>query len=244
MAKIFDIEIKNRQKNDIYDDIQRRIEQELGEKMFITTLNPEIALLAKDDHEYRKVLQGTYSIVDGIGLKIVLMMKYLENFTRITGADLCEYILISAYKKKRKVLIVMRREGFSSKGDVHDYLKRRFNNNHFKILYEDELLQKEGGKELVGDENFNVLIVSLGAPKQEMLIKDLMESLPTVKVAMGVGGTFDYWTNKKRRAPKFFRIIGLEWLWRLFLQPNRIRRIANAVILFPLFSLIEKNEQS
>lgn len=57
---------------------------------------------------------------------------------------------------------------------------------------------------------------------------------------MGVGGSFDYLTGKLRRAPRWMRTIGLEWLWRLILQPRRFRRIWNAVIVFPMKMILGK----
>jgi N-acetylglucosaminyldiphosphoundecaprenol N-acetyl-beta-D-mannosaminyltransferase len=53
-----------------------------------------------------------------------------------------------------------------------------------------------------------------------------------VKVAMGLGGTFDYLAGIRLPAPKFVHYIGLEWLWRLVTQPWRIRRIWNAIWVF------------
>lgn len=57
---------------------------------------------------------------------------------------------------------------------------------------------------------------------------------------MGVGGSFDYLTGKQRRAPRWMQVIGLEWLWRLILQPRRFRRIWNAVIVFPMKMILGK----
>ena len=42
---------------------------------------------------------------------------------------------------------------------------------------------------------------------------------------LGNGGTFDYEAGKIKRAPKFFQKIGIEWLWRLFKEPSRIKRM-------------------
>ncbi|MFA7377895.1 MAG: WecB/TagA/CpsF family glycosyltransferase, partial [Patescibacteria group bacterium] len=53
-----------------------------------------------------------------------------------------------------------------------------------------------------------------------------------VNLALGVGGTFDFITGKKRRAPRLFRYLGLEWLWRLIIQPKRIKRIWRATVVF------------
>jgi len=57
---------------------------------------------------------------------------------------------------------------------------------------------------------------------------------------MGVGGSFDYLTGKQKRAPRWMRIFGLEWLWRLILQPQRWKRIGNAVVIFPIKILFNK----
>jgi len=52
---------------------------------------------------------------------------------------------------------------------------------------------------------------------------------------MGVGGSFDYLTGKVPRAPEFMRQIGLEWLFRLIIEPRyRFKRIWNAVVIFPI----------
>ena len=56
-----------------------------------------------------------------------------------------------------------------------------------------------------------------------------------IRLAMGVGGSFDYLTGKVPRAPEFMRQIGLEWLFRLIIEPRyRFKRIWNAVVIFPI----------
>lgn len=80
----------------------------------------------------------------------------------------------------------------------------------------------------------DILICNFGAPYQEKFIFHNIKKIPTVKLAIGLGGSFDFLTGKIKRAPKIMRFIGLEWLWRLFKQPKRIKRIFRAVIVFPL----------
>ncbi|MDD4901131.1 MAG: WecB/TagA/CpsF family glycosyltransferase, partial [Patescibacteria group bacterium] len=62
--------------------------------------------------------------------------------------------------------------------------------------------------------------------------------IPSAKVGLSVGGSFDYLTGKVRRAPRGLRRLGLEWLWRLFKQPRRWRRIYRATVIFPWRFLI------
>ncbi len=78
----------------------------------------------------------------------------------------------------------------------------------------------------------DILLVALGAPKQEKWIAENLPKLPSVKLAIGVGGTFDFISGLVRRAPRFMRALGFEWLWRLLIQPWRFRRIFNATIKF------------
>lgn len=70
----------------------------------------------------------------------------------------------------------------------------------------------------------SILLVGLGAPKQEKWIYDNIR-LVGAKVAIGVGGSFDVMAGNVKRAPKIFRRLGLEWFHRLITQPTRWRRM-------------------
>lgn len=90
----------------------------------------------------------------------------------------------------------------------------------------------------INDTKPHLLLVAYGAPAQDMWIAKHLPQLTSVRVAMGVGGTFDFIAGTAKRAPKIFRSIGLEWLWRLMLQPCRFPRIITAVVHFPLLVLL------
>ena len=85
-----------------------------------------------------------------------------------------------------------------------------------------------------------ILFVALGHGKQERWIFKNLEKLPSVKIAMGVGGAFDFFSGRIKRAPLIMQEAGLEWLWRLILEPSRYKRIWKAVIVFPIYCLMEK----
>jgi len=91
-----------------------------------------------------------------------------------------------------------------------------------------------------------IVFANFGAPYQEKFLNSLKSAKNSkMRLVMGVGGSFDYLTGKIRRAPVFTRKIGLEWLWRLIQQPRRIKRIWNAVIIFPIKIIFQKrNEQN
>lgn len=84
--------------------------------------------------------------------------------------------------------------------------------------------------------NPDLIFVAYGPIKQEKWIYENLPKLNT-KLAIGVGGSFDYIAGKKSAPPKFIRYSGLEWLWRLFTQPKRVKRIINATFGLMLFLL-------
>jgi N-acetylglucosaminyldiphosphoundecaprenol N-acetyl-beta-D-mannosaminyltransferase len=79
----------------------------------------------------------------------------------------------------------------------------------------------------------NLLFVAFGPPKQEFWINKNIKSLE-IGLAVGVGGTFDYYSGERPLPPKILSDFGLEWFWRLITQPWRAGRIFKAVVLFPL----------
>ena len=83
----------------------------------------------------------------------------------------------------------------------------------------------------------NIILVAFGAPKQEVWIYENLKKLPSVKLAIGIGGSFDFISGKTKRAPLIFQRSGLEWLWRLIKEPKRIKRIYNATVRFGLMIL-------
>ena len=91
--------------------------------------------------------------------------------------------------------------------------------------------------------SIDFLFVAYGAPKQEKWIAKNLDKIP-VRVAMGVGGAFDFIAGKKRRAPLALRRMGLEWFWRLIQEPRRFPRIFNATIKFPLLVFLHKLKSS
>lgn len=77
-----------------------------------------------------------------------------------------------------------------------------------------------------------VLMVALGVPRQEKWISTNLDNLPSVRVAIGVGGAFDVISGRLPRAPRIMQARGFEWLWRMLLQPHRVGRIYDAAVKF------------
>lgn len=85
-----------------------------------------------------------------------------------------------------------------------------------------------------------IIFVAYGFPQQEYWIARHLENLPG-KLVVGVGGALDMIAGQLKRAPLSLQRLGLEWLWRFFLQPTRWRRIFRALVVFPLLIFKQVN---
>ncbi|MGH2526820.1 MAG: WecB/TagA/CpsF family glycosyltransferase, partial [Actinomycetota bacterium] len=84
------------------------------------------------------------------------------------------------------------------------------------------------------------VLVGIGAPKQERWIAEHADDIQSARILIGVGGAFDMWAGRLRRAPRPLHRVGLEWAWRLALEPGRFPRIVRATVVFPFRALTER----
>ncbi len=187
---------------------------------YIVTPNPEFLIKAQEDQKFKEILnQADISIPDGVGLIFASWFLNQPIKKRIQGIDLMEKICEQSAQKNWPVFLMGGQQGVAEKAIKN--LKERYPGLRIKSGYEQVWGQPE------------ILFVALGAPKQEKWINDNLSGLPSVKLAVGVGGAFDFISGRVKRAPKLMRQGGLEWLWRFGRQPWRAKRIYNAVIKFP-----------
>lgn len=214
-------------------------------KFFITTPNPEIILLAQKDRELMEALNTSdLALPDGTGLVLGGVKEIIK------GREVFEDLLSIANKKALKVFLLG--------GDVktNNMVVAKINKKYKKLKVEgrgDIVLNNKGYSDTKNDAsihidvlrhinmfNPDILFVGLGAPKQEKWIYHNQDNL-NVKIVMTVGGAFDYYSGKLGKVPEWMARGGLEWLWRVLQEPRRIKRIFNAVVVFPIYYLLNRN---
>ena len=208
----------------------------VGEKNYIVTPNPEIVLLSVADSKYKEIINNaTIAVADGVGLKFGAFILGSKIPPRITGVELMLDICKLAIKKQYKIGLL----GSDSQTLVllKNKLEKLYPN--IKIVYAGEGMDKDNFKidnqdiiDNINESKPDILFVAFGAPKQEMWIAKNYLKLDSVKVSVGVGGSFDYISGKIKRAPVLFQKIGLEWVYRLYKEPWRFKRIYNATFKF------------
>ncbi len=234
--KILGLRIDNFTRNETEIWIRKALENP-PEKKFVTTLNPEIALKAHRDKKYRDILNSAdLNLCDGFGIKFLSWVKAGKIKSRYTGVDLVDCVLQLAREKNVSALIIVSKKSLSSPEEIERGIADKYNfRARAKYWNEEEFFEKEEMKKA------GIVFVNFGAPEQENFIFENRQNFPEAKILAGVGGTFDFLTGKMKRAPGWMRKIGFEWLWRLFKEPKRIKRIKDAVIVFPWIFLTHKN---
>jgi len=208
-------------------------------QMRIFTPNPEICLKAADDDEYRHVLNNAeLCIPDGFGLKLGAKIFGEKLINRVTGVDLTKAIL-DKYQKEEKgirVYILTLDISLTKKSDLEQLFKQKYSNIQFRnsIVTKEDYLNCDKNLNDILEFAPQIIFVCLGAPRQEIWISKYLKTLSSVKIALGVGGTFDFFTGKIKRAPEILRKLGMEWFYRLYQEPKRLNRIKNATADFLL----------
>ncbi len=220
-------------------EILTKIESFLEEKKFhqICTINAEFILEAQIDASFKRILdEADLNVADAVSIKLAFW-RYGKNLkARIAGADLMHEILKMANKRKLSVFLAARKDGLSTWEETAEVLRKIYPS---VVFSGDDIDSNSLASYQILDTKYQILFSSFGAPQQELFINSVKND--TIHLAMGVGGAFDFVTEKVKRAPKIWRKIGLEWLWRFLQEPRyRAKRIFNAVIIFPIKVLLKK----
>jgi len=157
-----------------------------------------------------------------------LAAKFLRRSlkTNITGVDFFYNFCTSSQMSGQKIFLLGGFNGVAAK--TAQKLKEK--NPGLMIKVEEDI---DSALEKIQNFKPVAIFVALGAPWQEKWIYNNLKKMPSVRLAMAVGGTFDFISGRISRAPRPLKKIGLEWLWRLMVEPRRVGRIYNAVIRFP-----------
>ncbi len=200
-----------------------------GRQHYIVTVNPEFIVKAQKDREFCEILNNAdLAIADGIGVIWASRLVGEPLKERVAGIDLVKSLKFKV--KSYKIFLLGGRNGVVEKIAVEWPAVVGFSEETDSMELFAQINQCQP----------DILLVALGASKQEKWIAENLKKLSSVKVAIGVGGAFDMISGRIKRAPRFMQEIRLEWFWRLIKEPRRLPRIFNAVVVFPWLVLKSK----
>jgi len=200
------------------------------EKYFIVTPNPELLVIANNNKEYNKVLNSAkLALPDGVGVMWAAKLLGRPLQQLIHGVDFTESLC--KYVSKRPITVGFLGGGVNVAVKTSERLKEKYPG--LRVGWSEQEFSAK-----LKNKNVDILFVAFGSPKQEIWIYENLKNLP-VKIAVGVGGSFDFISGKVPRAPEIFRSLKVEWLFRLLVEPWRIKRQLS-LITFIFLVLKEK----
>ena len=179
----------------------------------------------------KEMLLNDNNILVPDGISIIKKAKqYNINIKeRITGVDISSKALEICNKNKKSIYL------FGSKKEVLDKLIININQKYPNINivgFSDGYVEdKDKIMQEIISLSPDLILIALGVPNQELLINKYIEKAKK-GVFIGVGGTFDVLSGCKKRAPKLFIKLNLEWLYRIICEPTRLKRFIQNNIVF------------
>lgn len=221
--------IYNEEENIFYNILEDLLTT--NKKKFIITVNPEIIMKSYKNIEIKEMLLNDNNILVPDGISIIKKAKqYNINIKeRITGVDISSKALEICNKNKKSIYL------FGSKKEVLDKLIININQKYPNINivgFSDGYVEdKDKIMQEIISLSPDLILIALGVPNQELLINKYIEKAKK-GVFIGVGGTFDVLSGCKKRAPKLFIKLNLEWMYRIICEPTRLKRFIQNNIVF------------
>lgn len=200
----------------------------------VITANPEMVMLARQDEEMARILAaGDLVTADGIGIVLAARIMGCPLPQRVTGIDLAQMLFS---QEQYSFYFLGARPGVAEAAVASlqaTYPGLKIVGWHHGYFQDDEKVIAE-----INRAQPDILLVAMGMGRQEKWFWKNRHRLQ-VKVGIGVGGCFDVWAGRVRRAPIWLQKLGLEWFYRLIKEPWRYKRM----LVLPEFLLLALKER-
>ncbi len=220
---IHGVQINNVTMDEALERVLGMLESKSPCKIF--TPNSEIIMQANRDESLRTILNSAELLVaDGAGVILASRILGRPLKQKVSGVDLVRKVFEKTESRPMSFFILGGKPGVPEKASINiiaEYPGAKiagFHHGYFKNSEVPDIINK------INESKAEILLVGLGAPKQEKWIYNHSDELNS-KVIMGVGGSIDVFAGTASLAPEFIRKAGFEWLYRLIRQPSRYKRM-------------------
>lgn len=198
-------------------------------------VNADCLNQASRNASYARVLSHQHKVfADGSGIKLAAKMRGINVRDNVNGTDLFPLLCAEMEKQGLSLFLLGAAPGIGdavAKNMLAQFPKLKIAGTQHGFFNPDETASV---LEKINQTKADVLLVAMGAPRQELWIENNFSEL-NCHVAIGVGGLFDFFSGRISRAPIWMRKTGLEWIWRFLQEPTRMWR--RYILGNPLFLL-------
>lgn len=249
---VLGIRIDNVRIEEAVNDVVSLAEDDDAPPRQLCFVNAHCINVACVDSAYASIVQAAPRVfADGIGVRLAARAQGVDVVDNVNGTDLFPPLCAAFEERGLPVYLLGARPGVVE--GVVSWLRAQYprltiagsHHGHFSPEDEPEII------EAVRASGARVLLVAMGVPRQEKWIEANLDRLG-VKVAVGVGALFDFYSNTVPRAPVWMRKRGLEWVYRLYQEPGRMWRryvvgnpqfmwrVARQTVLLPRLSRLSR----
>lgn len=203
------------------------------EKTFIITANPEIFMKASDDEQLVSAALDEKTIItpDGEGVVHAARQLGYELWGKIAGVDTVSEMFALGNENQASLFV------YGSKQEVLDLLRKKLEQDYPNLKISAMMngydYKEEDVFSKMAQAKPDIILVALGVPRQEKVIAKHLDMFDH-GIFIGCGGSLDVLSGSKKRAPKLFIKMKLEWLYRLAKEPKRIKRFYDSNVKFML----------
>ena len=189
---------------------------------YIVTANPEIVLRCREDAAYAAAVNGAELVLaDGVGDLCAARILGTPLPGRVAGSDLVPRLLARLAERGGSVFLYGARPGVAQRAG--EKLKSAYPGLRIAGTENGYISDETALLEALEREKPDLLLLGLGAPRQELWMAENRQRTPAVMI--GVGGLLDVFAGDIPRAPEAWQRLGLEWLYRLLCEPRRFKRV-------------------
>lgn len=229
--------------NELIQKIDSFVGNPIGRPHTIVLLNPHLLLEARKNKEYEEYIKNSDVVTaDGIGIILAAKLRGEKFPERVTGTDLMPELGKLCARKGYALYLLGGEPGVAEK--TKEIYEKKYpgikivgaHHGYFSLEEEDGIVKD------INIKNTQILIVCMGAYRQEMFIKRNLDKL-NVALCFGNGAAFDFISGRVKRAPKWMQKAGLEWFWRLIHEPRRLWKrylIGNTIFIWLVFKELVK----
>jgi len=188
----------------------------------------------KNPHYYKALEEADLLLNDGIGLKIASYFSKVRFKENLNGTDLIPQILTFAAQKGKSIYFLGSKPGIAEKAAQVAREKTKqlkiagFSSGYFNKSDEPKIIES------INTSGADILVLGMGVPRQELWAHENKKQFTNVKLIIAGGAILDFISGEVSRAPKWMRKAGMEWIYRLLLEPKRMwkRYVAGNFIFF------------
>lgn len=195
-----------------------------GESRYVCVSNVHMCMESYEDNQFQQLVNNADLVVpDGKPLAVGINMLGIKDAKQVRGADLTRQLL--KFANTRKLVVGFYGGTKEAVNSIVSLIERDYSSIKLGCSISPpfrDLTEKESNDfiKTINESDIQILFVGLGCPKQEKWMANHKGKITAVMI--GVGAVFDFLSGTKKEAPLFLQNLGLEWLFRLVTEPNRL----------------------